>query len=92
MAGGARTPRFGSVCLLLFLLLISSFSSSTEARASNSMKLASSSKGTEAGSLDRFTLVAVKNSGPSPGGPGHISRVNGRLLVRIKNSIRKGHN
>ncbi|EXB63686.1 hypothetical protein L484_027029 [Morus notabilis] len=91
MAGVARTLRSGSVFLLLFLLL-SFFSYGTETQASNTMKLAGSWRGIEAGTLDQFTLRAVKHSGPSPSGPGHRSSVNSRLLVRIKASVREGHN
>lgn len=68
--------RSGAVLLLLLLLCF--FSNGTEARASNTMKLA--------GSVVRF--AEVKQSGPSPSGPGHrFENNNGRRLVRIKDSV-----
>lgn len=76
--------RSGAVLLLLLLLCF--FSYGTEARASNTMKLASPWKGIEASSVVQF--AAVKHSGPSPSGPGHrFVDNNGRRLVRIKDSV-----
>ncbi|GMN37757.1 hypothetical protein TIFTF001_007081 [Ficus carica] len=77
--------RSGAV-LLLLLLLLCFFSYGTEARAWNTMTLAGSWKGIEAGSVVRF--AAIKHSGPSPSGPGHrFEDNNGRRLVRIKDSV-----
>ena len=85
MAGRAGTLRFGAV---VFLLLLSFSVCGTEARASKAMKYwAGPWGGTNARSLDRLALRTVKHSGPSPGGPGHRSRNNGRLVVPIKDSV-----
>ncbi|PON74699.1 hypothetical protein PanWU01x14_047580 [Parasponia andersonii] len=78
MAERARTLRFGAV---LLLLLLSFAFCGSEARGSNAIKWAGSPWGATG-------LRTIKHSGPSPGGPGHRSRSNGRLLrVPIKESV-----
>lgn len=61
--------------LLLFLLLGFTFFES-EARAMNNLKVEDSMKKVV---VDKFSLGAIKRSGPSPGGPGHKSMLPAKI-------------